>query len=244
MGKGKRKRGRSTDNGSGGGVLRSVAWALELVGGGRPWDHTSQVSADGVQSVGFECLVVLDDQVTAEKKREDKVPLTSLGESNANCNLRGISLESLCKRAVSSRLGGKVLLGQKIVTKGILGGGSTTATSSTRGEEEGNVWDSEGSNSDGGGSNDDEVHQESTFIVNVQFLRGSHVAGCHCSTAHRGRCEGASRGEKEGEGNRQKLHGDIRVGADCERCVLTTQLMCCCTAWREEICLNSSVKCP
>lgn len=45
MGKGKRKRGRSTDDGAIGRVLRSVAWAHELVLGGRPWYNTTQVSA-------------------------------------------------------------------------------------------------------------------------------------------------------------------------------------------------------
>jgi hypothetical protein len=46
VGKGKWKRGRSTNNCTIRGVLRSVAWAHELVLGGRPWNDTSQVSAD------------------------------------------------------------------------------------------------------------------------------------------------------------------------------------------------------
>ena len=46
VGKGKGKRGRSTDNVSIRGVLGSVARAHELVVGGGPWDNTSQVSAD------------------------------------------------------------------------------------------------------------------------------------------------------------------------------------------------------
>ena len=46
VGKGKWKRSRSTDNGSIRSVLGSVARAHEFVVGSRPWDDTSQVSAD------------------------------------------------------------------------------------------------------------------------------------------------------------------------------------------------------
>ena len=75
VGKGKGKRGRSTNNGSGWGVLGSVAWALEFVGGGRPWDNTSQVSAHSVESVALKCLVFLDDQV-AVKRGENIEPVS------------------------------------------------------------------------------------------------------------------------------------------------------------------------
>lgn len=90
MGKSKWKRSRSTNNCTLWGILRSVARALELVGGSRPWDHTSQVSADyeieiksdtklagrtiffsqnhttrtSIQTVFFKSLVVLDNKVT------------------------------------------------------------------------------------------------------------------------------------------------------------------------------------
>ena len=46
MGKSKWKRSRPTNDCTLWGILRSVARALELVGGSRPWDDTSQVSAD------------------------------------------------------------------------------------------------------------------------------------------------------------------------------------------------------
>jgi hypothetical protein len=46
MGKSKWKRSRSTNNCTFWGILRSVTRALELVGGSRPWDNTSKVSAD------------------------------------------------------------------------------------------------------------------------------------------------------------------------------------------------------
>jgi hypothetical protein len=45
---GKGQWGRSTDNGTIGRVLRTVAGAHEFVLCGRPWDDTSQVSADCV----------------------------------------------------------------------------------------------------------------------------------------------------------------------------------------------------
>ena len=46
VGKSKGEGGRSTDNMSVRGVLRSVARALELVGSRRPWDNATQMSAD------------------------------------------------------------------------------------------------------------------------------------------------------------------------------------------------------
>ena len=69
VGKGKWKRGGSTDDGTSGGVLGSVAWALELVGGGRPWDNATQMSAHSVKTVRLKCLVFLDDQVAVRRKR-------------------------------------------------------------------------------------------------------------------------------------------------------------------------------
>jgi len=64
VGKGKWKRSRSTNDGTIGCVLGSVARAHELVGGYRPWDDASQVSAHGVKTVRFEALVILDDKVS------------------------------------------------------------------------------------------------------------------------------------------------------------------------------------
>jgi hypothetical protein len=64
--KGKREGSRSTDNVTIRGILRSVAWALELVGRGRPWDDTSQVSAYSVKTVAFKSLVFLDNQISVK----------------------------------------------------------------------------------------------------------------------------------------------------------------------------------
>jgi hypothetical protein len=63
VGKSKGKRGRSANNVTIGGVLGSVAWAHELVLGGRPWDDTSQVSTNGVKTERFKSLVFLDNKV-------------------------------------------------------------------------------------------------------------------------------------------------------------------------------------
>jgi hypothetical protein len=145
MGKSKWKRSRSTNNCTLWGILRSVARALELVGGSRPWDHTSQVSADykieiksdtklagrtiffsqnhttrtSIQTVFFKSLVVLDNKVT-KKNRNDKVSshfakrllLTRPRQEDS----RGISFQTLSKRAVTGGLGSEVVLGENVVT--------------------------------------------------------------------------------------------------------------------------------
>jgi hypothetical protein len=64
--KGERKRGWPTDNSAGRGVLRSVAWALELIRGSRPWNNTSQVSAHSVETIALECLVLLNNQIAGK----------------------------------------------------------------------------------------------------------------------------------------------------------------------------------
>ena len=127
VGKSKWERSRSTDNGTCGCVLRSVAWAHELVASSGPWNDTSQVGAHckcceihrlqlaneslrrelltSIETVGFESLVFLDNQV------------------------RGVSLQTLGQRAVIWTLRGNVCLGEDIVTKGILGRNSTVTSS-------------------------------------------------------------------------------------------------------------------
>ena len=65
VGQGERKGSRSAHHGTIGSVLRSVAGAHELVVGGRPRDDATQVGADRVQTVRFEGLVILHNQVTA-----------------------------------------------------------------------------------------------------------------------------------------------------------------------------------
>jgi hypothetical protein len=62
--KSKGKRGRTTDDVSIRGVLRSMTWAHELVVSSRPWDDTSQVSAHSVKTVRFKGLVFLNNKVT------------------------------------------------------------------------------------------------------------------------------------------------------------------------------------
>jgi len=153
VGKGKGKRGRSTDNVSIRGVLGSVTRAHELVVGGGPWDNTSQVSADSVKTVVFESLVVLDDEVC------------------------GISLKSLGERSISGRLFREVSLGKDIVTEGILCRDTSGTASGTWRDEEKDVRDSDGTDGEGTGSEKDQVHQESTFLIDVKFLACRHVDG-------------------------------------------------------------------
>jgi len=68
--KSKGKRGRSTDDMTIRGVLRPVARAHELVVGSGPRDNATQMSAHGVKTVRFKCLVVLDNQVSVRKRGE------------------------------------------------------------------------------------------------------------------------------------------------------------------------------
>ena len=56
---------RAADHGTIGRVLRAVTRAHELVVGRRPRDDATQVRADRVQTVRFQSLVVLDNQITA-----------------------------------------------------------------------------------------------------------------------------------------------------------------------------------
>jgi hypothetical protein len=70
--KGERKRGWSTDNSTSGGVLGSVAWALELIGSSRPWNNTSQMSAHGVKTIALECLVFLNNQIAVKSWLNDR----------------------------------------------------------------------------------------------------------------------------------------------------------------------------
>jgi len=186
VGKSKGKRGRSTNNVSIRSVLGSVARAHELVVGGGPWDNATQVGADGVKTVAFEGLVILDNKVC------------------------GISLQSLGQRSVSSGLLGKVCLGEEVVTKSILGRDTSGTTSGTRGDEEEDVWDTNGTNSEGTRSEKDQVHQESTFFIDVQFLAGGHVHGGDSragssSDLRRSESQGGASGHERDE-ERQELH--------------------------------------
>ena len=147
--------------------LRSVAWAHEFVVGSRPWDNTSQVSAYSVKTIVLECPILLDNKVC------------------------GISLKTLGKRVVSGLLRRKVFLGKDFISEGILGGGSAFSTSSTWRDKEKDVWDGKSSNGHGGRSNEDQVHEVSTVLVNVEFsLGGRHAHGCDGTAVYDG-----SRGE-------------------------------------------------
>jgi len=141
--KSKGKRSRSTNDVSIGGVLGTVARAHELVVGGGPWDDATQVGADGIETVALERLVILDNKVC------------------------GISLQSLGKGSVTCWLLREVGLVHDVVTEGILGRDTTSATSGTRGDEEQDVRDADGSDREGTGSEKNQVHQESTFFVDV-----------------------------------------------------------------------------
>lgn len=70
VGKGEGKGSGAANDGTGGGVLGSVAGAHELVVGSGPRDDAAKVGADGVEAVGLKGFVILDDKVTvgAEKK--------------------------------------------------------------------------------------------------------------------------------------------------------------------------------
>ena len=69
MGKSEGKRSGSTDDVTIRSVLGSMARAHKLVLGARPWDDTSQVSADGVESVRLKGLVLLDNKVAARRRK-------------------------------------------------------------------------------------------------------------------------------------------------------------------------------
>ena len=63
----KGKRGRSANDGTCGGVLRSMAGAHELVVGCRPWDDATKMGAYGIKTVGLKSPVIFHDKVTALK---------------------------------------------------------------------------------------------------------------------------------------------------------------------------------
>jgi hypothetical protein len=67
MSKCERKRSRSTNDSTIGGILGSMARAHEFVVGSRPRNNATQVRAHSVQTVAFEGLVFLDDKVAAKK---------------------------------------------------------------------------------------------------------------------------------------------------------------------------------
>jgi len=149
VGKSKREGGRSANNGSGGGVLRSVAGTHELVVGSRPWDDTSQVGTHGIEAIALKISVLLNNKVG------------------------GITLQALGKRVVASLVCFQVGLFSELISKGILGGGSASSASSTRGEEEEDVGNGKSTDSDGSRTHEDQVHDVSALLVNVKLSLGS-----------------------------------------------------------------------
>jgi len=188
VGKGEWKGGRSTDNGSSGCVLRSVAWAHELVVRGRPWDDTSQVCAHSVETI---CLK---------------------GAIRLNNKISGITLEPLGKGVVAWLLACQVFLLQDFISKGILGRSSTTSTSGARRNEEEDVGNGKASNGHGGRADEDQVHEVSTLLVDVVFtLCGGHAHGSDGGAAmlniYAGRGEGSRGADESGGKEREELHG-------------------------------------
>lgn len=120
---------------------------------------------------------------------------------------RSISLETLCKGAILGRVGFQVSSKLQVVTQSILGGDTTRATSRTRRDEEGNVWDSQSSNSDGTSTDNDQVHDESTFFIDVKLF-GSGVQRSHSGSGIDGRRGESTGGSSEkGKESGNELHG-------------------------------------
>lgn len=172
----------------GGTHLRSVAWAHELVVSGRPWDDTSQVCAHSIEPIGLKGAISLNNQIS------------------------GITLKPLGKGVVASLLACQVFLHKNFISKGILGGGSTSSTPRARRNKEEDVGNGKASNSHGGRADKDQVHEVSALLVDVVFtFGGGHAHGSDGGAAllniHAGRCE-CSRGADEGGGKeREELHG-------------------------------------
>jgi len=168
--------------------LRSVTWAHELVVRGRPWDDTSQVCAHSIESIGLKGAISLNNQIS------------------------GITLKPLGKGVVASLLACQVFLHKNFISKGILGGGSTSSTSCARWNKEEDVRNGKASNGHGGRADKDQVHEVSALLVDVVFtLGGGHAHGSDGGAAllniHAGRGE-CSRGADEGGGKeREELHG-------------------------------------
>eukprot|EP01083_Nonionella_stella_P195570 720317_1 len=164
--------------------------------------------AYSVKSVSLKGLVLLNDKVS------------------------GISLKSLGKGTVTRRLGCKVISGNEIISKSILGGDSSSSASGRRWEEEVNVWKSKSSNGDSSssasgrrweeevnvwkskssngdssGTYKNEIHDITTLLVNVKLISGSVERGGYTVGSHRGggESEYIGGGEKSG-GEGKELH--------------------------------------
>jgi len=107
-------------------------------------------------------------------------------------------------------MGLKVLLGHEIISKSTLGGNSASTTSRRRGEEEVYVRKSESSNGDSGRTDEDEVHDITTLLVNVEVSICCLDGGGDAGSSHGGgsESEGGSCGEESG-GEGEELHLDV-----------------------------------
>ena len=92
--------------------------------------------------------------------------------SGAIENSRGISLEALGEGTVTGGLLGKVLLGEKVVAKGVLGGDAASSATGARGDEEGDVGDGKSADGYRGTSDEDQVHEVTTVLVDVELVGG------------------------------------------------------------------------
>merc|ERR1719183_2175360 len=185
VGKGEGKGSGAANDGTGGGVLGSVAGAHELVVGGGPRDDTAKVGADGVEAVGLKGFVILDDKVS------------------------GISLEALGEGAVTDGLLGKVVLGEKVVTKGVLGGDAASSATGARGNEEGDVGDGKSADGYRGASNEDQVHEVTTVLIDVELVGGlGHIeADGRAGSGNLRRGKGGGGADEGGEESGALDHG-------------------------------------
>ena len=118
-------------------------------------------------------------------------PVRNIGEIE---NSRGISLEALGEGAVTGGLLGKVVLGVKVITKGVLGGDAASSATGARGDEEGDVGDGKSTDGNGGRADEDKVHEVTTVLVDVELVGGlGHVEAD-------GRTGGGDLGRGEGGG--------------------------------------------
>lgn len=129
----------------------------------------NHVILTGVQTIAFESLVLLDNQVSS------------------------ITFQTLGQRAVPSGLGLQVGLSEKVVTKCILGGNSTCTTSGTRGDKESDVWNTDCTDSKSGRTDQNQIHQESAFLIDVILLSSSHFGGHKGMGGHVGGGKGSGR---------------------------------------------------
>lgn len=151
MNQGQRQGSRSTDNLALVVVLGSMARAKELVLGGVKRHDAAKVGADRVDPVGGEGLVGLHDEV------------------------RRITLESLCERAVVGAVRLEPFLDEDVVAELVLGDGPAGVAPGAGGDEEGAVGDEHAEGGERDGAQQEEVHQ--LPLTHVRDAVGGDAAG-------------------------------------------------------------------